>query len=322
MDWIPYKVNSGRQRNSKRASRTFGERCSIIFYPLYLLNMKQTAQEIIVNQIIEWLEQWIIPRKQTRITRWQKNYISKENYKGFNQLLLSFISWKNWLSEYRLTYKQLSAEWWTLKENVIPARICFYSRFKTWKKIKVKWILIDEEKQALRYYIVYNLSQINWIEMPEKTKEIEISYNANKTLWEIVNYTCSQWIDRTYWRPAYNITQDSISMPDRKDFDNEEHRLQTYLHEVIHSTGAKKRLDRDIENRMWDELYSKEELVAEIGSAILCNENWIYFDQHNTQAYINGRVKYLKEKPREIINAWNRAFKAVHFYLDNNKQNA
>lgn len=281
--------------------------------------MAESAQEIIVKQIIEWLEQGEIPRKQTRITRGQKNFISKKSYEWFNQLLLSFISGRNWLSSYRMTRKQMNEKGWKLKEDAKPTRICFYTTFKTGKQIEVKGEKIDEEKMALRYYIVYNLSHIEWIEIPEDEKEAEISYNAGKTLWDIEKYKTKQWIWTFYWKPCYNITKDAIQMPDRKDFDNEEHRLQTYLHEVVHSTWADNRLKRDIANRMWDELYSKEELVAEIGSAILCNENGIYFDQFNTQAYINWRCSYLKEKPREIINAGNKAFKAVNFYLDNIK---
>lgn len=172
---------------------------------------------------------------------------------------------------------------------------------------------------ALRYYIVYNLSHIEWIEIPEEEKEAEISYDGKKTLEDIEKYMEKQTIWKMFGTPCYNIARDAIQMPDRKDFDNEEHRLQTYFHEVIHSTWTDNRLKRDIENRMGDELYSKEELVAEIGSAILSNEYGIYFDQFNIQAYINWRCKYLKEKPREIINAGNKAFKAVNFYLDNIK---
>lgn len=281
--------------------------------------MTESAQEIVVKQIIEWLEQWLIPRNQTRITRGQKNLISNKAYEWFNQLLLSFISWSKWLSNYRMTRKQMNKKGWKLKEDAQASRICFYTTFKTGKQIEVKGEKIDEEKMALRYYIVYNLSHIEWIEIPEEEKEAEISYDGKKTLEDIEKYMEKQTIWKMFGTPCYNIARDAIQMPDRKDFDNEEHRLQTYFHEVIHSTWTDNRLKRDIENRMGDELYSKEELVAEIGSAILSNEYGIYFDQFNIQAYINWRCKYLKEKPREIINAGNKAFKAVNFYLDNIK---
>ncbi len=37
--------------------------------------------------------------------------------------------------------------------------------------------------------------------------------------------------------------------------------------------------------------------------------------KENTQAYINSWIRFLKDKPKEIITASNRAFKAVEFYF-------
>ena len=58
--------------------------------------------------------------------------------------------------------------------------------------------------------------------------------------------------------------------------------------------------------------YSREELIAEIGSTFLCNSCNILSDTlDNSVAYIQNWLKFLKENKREIITASNHAEKAV-----------
>lgn len=61
--------------------------------------------------------------------------------------------------------------------------------------------------------------------------------------------------------------------------------------------------------------YSKEELVAEVGAAILCNECDVAWSIQNTQAYINGWTKYMKDKPGEVVSAFTKAMKASEYVL-------
>ena len=44
----------------------------------------------------------------------------------------------------------------------------------------------------------------------------------------------------------------------------------TLCHELVHWSGVKARLDRDLSGRFGDDAYAMEELVAELGSAFLC----------------------------------------------------
>ena len=65
-----------------------------------------------------------------------------------------------------------------------------------------------------------------------------------------------------------------INCPPMKDFKVPEEYYCTLFHEMIHSTGHKSRLARPGITReavaFGDEVYSKEELVAEMGAAMLC----------------------------------------------------
>src|ERR1700758_3596721 len=71
----------------------------------------------------------------------------------------------------------------------------------------------------------------------------------------------------------------------------------------IHSTGHDTRLNRTFGAHFGDELYSKEELVAEMGAAFLCaiagiaNEN----TERNTTAYIQNWISKLESDNRLLI---------------------
>lgn len=89
---------------------------------------------------------------------------------------------------------------------------------------------------------------------------------------------------------------------------------------MIHSTGHNSRLDR-LETRttahFGNDIYSKEELVAEIGSASLMTMLEIETAQTftNSIAYIQSWLQVLKNDSRLIVSVAGKAKKAVKFIL-------
>jgi antirestriction protein ArdC len=88
--------------------------------------------------------------------------------------------------------------------------------------------------------------------------------------------------------------------------------LCRYRHRV-HSTGHGSRLNRTFGARFGDELYSKEELVAEMGAAYLCAIAGIANEHtdRNTTAYIQSWIAQLEQDNRLIVHAAANAQKAV-----------
>lgn len=80
---------------------------------------------------------------------------------------------------------------------------------------------------------------------------------------------------------------------------------------MVHSTGHKTRLDRQLAPRQYGktEEYSKEELTAEIGAAILLNQIGIETSKTftNSAAYIQSWLKVLKSDNKFIISVAGRA---------------
>jgi antirestriction protein ArdC len=110
---------------------------------------------------------------------------------------------------------------------------------------------------------------------------------------------------------------DSVHMPARSRFVDAPHYYSTLFHELVHSTGHQSRLNRTFGDRFGDELYSKEERVAEMGAAFLCaiagigNEH----TDRNTTAYIQNWIEKLEEDNRLIVHAAANAHRAVDLIL-------
>ena len=87
---------------------------------------------------------------------------------------------------------------------------------------------------------------------------------------------------------------------------------------MIHSTGHAKRLARlDATANFGGESYSKEKLVAEIGSAALVNRAGLETASSftNSAAYCQSWLQALKNDKRFIVSAAGKADKAVTYIL-------
>lgn len=122
----------------------------------------------------------------------------------------------------------------------------------------------------------------------------------------------------------YSKMADLIQLPPRKHFSKRENYYSTIFHEMAHSTGAKSRLDRfkDESFEVSSELrYSREELVAEITAAMLCNYCGISCETiENQAAYCKSWSSFFKESPATVIaTAAAQAQKAFDFIIDENE---
>lgn len=120
---------------------------------------------------------------------------------------------------------------------------------------------------------------------------------------------------------CYIPALDKVQMPNPRNFYEDEQYYSTLFHELVHSTGHRKRLDRHSifpDHKFGSRDYSQEELIAEMGAAYLCGicriENSII---DNSAAYIDSWLKKLKSDNRFIVQASGYAQKAVDYILEN-----
>lgn len=96
----------------------------------------------------------------------------------------------------------------------------------------------------------------------------------------------------------YSISKDAIVLPEKSQFINGETFYGTLLHEMTHSTGAEGRLDRIKPAAFGSKEYAREELVAELGSALVASQYGITKTiKEDSALYLGSWLDVLKESP-------------------------
>ena len=270
--------------------------------------MKQTVHDIIVDQIIEKLEQWVVPWRKSWKWGTPSNYVTGKEYRGINRLLLSMSEYK---TNYYVTYNQIQKMGWKLGKGEKSTKILFYGIYDDKKDENIK-------HSITRYYHVFNIEQTNLIPLDflEQEQEVPEYKKAKNIFYEYMDRP----VVRPWKNPCYSVQEDTIFIPEVEKFESLDEFYWTLFHEMIHSTGNISRLARGWVihmNYFGSGTYSREELIAEIGSTFLCNSCNILSDTlDNSVAYIQNWLKFLKENKREIITASNHAEKAVWYILN------
>jgi antirestriction protein ArdC len=179
-----------------------------------------------------------------------------------------------------------------------------------------------------RYFREWNAEQVDWPEdvaekIKAKSPEIKTYENspieqAEKALNGMPNPPVIKLGgDRACYRPA----TDDVHLPEMERFREAAEFYSTKAHELVHSTGNKKRLNRPSINEaavFSSKTYSYEELVAELGAFILltsmgCDNPTTRW---NSAAYVRGWLERLTNHPEVLAAALKDAQKAVEYVLD------
>ncbi len=122
--------------------------------------------------------------------------------------------------------------------------------------------------------------------------------------------------DRAVYVPAH----DRIELPPRTAFSDQYGYDSTRAHELAHATGHAKRLNRDLGGAFGTARYAAEEVTAEIGSFLMCQELAIPYqggnpdltaDQH--AAYLASWATALGQDPKVLGQAINEGARAATY---------
>jgi antirestriction protein ArdC len=116
----------------------------------------------------------------------------------------------------------------------------------------------------------------------------------------------------------YRESDDAVVVPELSQYDNAAGYYAVLFHELAHSTGSARRLDRFKNSGATAALgdgYSREELVAEMSSAYALARLQIDTERtfENSAAYIREWRKFIKNEPRAVVIAATQAEKAVNY---------
>lgn len=268
--------------------------------------------EIITNKICDELDKGIIPWHKPWKNVEAVSYATKKPYSLLNQLLLG--KGGEWL-----TFNQIHENGGHIRKGEKASMVVFWR----WPE-KEQTVEEDGETKKvkkripfLRYYNVWHIDQCEGI-----TPKTDMTLNTEIGTDETADKLFTDYYERegilvcnggneAYYAPML----DTITLPNKEQFSDLAEYYSTEAHEAVHSTGAEKRLNRDIKNLFGDKAYSKEELVAELGSAFILGRLGIDTKStiKNSSAYIQSWKKRLTEDKHLIVSAAGKAEKATKY---------
>ena len=281
----------------------------------------------ITNRIIEELEQGIIPwnKPWTGVSAGAISHTTGRPYSILNQMLLQKPG------EY-ITFNQCKKAGGSVKKGAKAKFVVFWKFMCKAKADENGDPVIGDDGTPeletygiLKYYNVFHIDDCEGISPKwdkEPAKIADVDENAEDVFTGYLHREGIRFEQEKSDKAYYSPSSDYIHLPLREQFENTAEYYSTAFHEATHSTGHVSRLNRfeagAAAAAFGSESYSKEELVAEIGSACIINELGLETQSSfkNSAAYIQSWIRALKNDKRMIVSAAAKAEKAVKMILN------
>jgi len=282
----------------------------------YSKSEKVDVYGLITDAIIARLEAGVIPWK----CSWSKssslpaNYLTKRAYNGINAFLLASFGYEH---PFFLTFNQAKQLGGMVRKGAKSIPVIFYKLLdKTTSSNAVGKTKEDEKIPMLQYYRVFHISDIEGIDfkLPERivNPDIDLVKDCEEIISTMPNAPAIIFEGS---QPCYIPCLDTVRMVSIDKFISTDEYYQTLFHELVHATGHKSRLNRDLTGGFGSNSYSIEELIAEMGASYLSALTGIETDilLDNAAGYIQGWLKALKNDRKMLINAASKAHKATEY---------
>ncbi len=271
----------------------------------------QTVTDNIIAALEGGVKPWSCPwLRVSGMSSLPSNYATGAAYSGMNIMLLWCSASKQGFSDSRwMTYKQAQAAGGQVRTRERGTTAIFYTT-------------LEKENDAgdidripmLKTFTVFNVQQIDGLPLITDTVSPEVTFDPLPQAENLFRKSGANIIEKgqnAFFRPS----TDEVWLPERYLFSNAANFYATGLHELVHWSGDKKRLNREMKGKFGSADYAEEELVAELGSAFLMADLGIEGEvQH--ESYIASWLKALKNDKRYIFKAASAASKAHRYLMD------
>jgi antirestriction protein ArdC/superfamily I DNA/RNA helicase/DNA polymerase III epsilon subunit-like protein len=278
----------------------------------------------VANRLIELIEKGVVP--------WTKGWSgggflptngkTNKSYQGTNTLALwAAMHLNDWTDPRFLTFNQGKSLGGFVRKGETGTKILKPNVVT--KEVKQPDGSI--KKEGYIYFTevpVFNVSQFEKLNLPPLVKKDPVPVLDIETQ-ILESYKDHPEIiyrpqDKAYYLPSV----DKIYLPLREQFDTSIGFIETFFHELGHSTGHVSRLGKEGKRKDLQDNYGnhkasrgEEELIAEITVALIAAEFGVEIDWGNTASYAQGWLKPLKDDPGMIIVAAKQAQDAVNWML-------
>ncbi|ENB6579609.1 DUF1738 domain-containing protein [Escherichia coli] len=269
----------------------------------------QTVTDRIITALEAGVKPWVCPwQRVPGMSGLPSNYATGVAYSGMNIMLLWCSASKQGFSDSRwMTYKQAKAKGAQVRKGEHGTTAIFYTTLE-----KENDAGVIDHIPMLKTFIVFNVEQIDGLTLTAETVAPKATFDPLPQAENLFRNSGARIIEKgknAFFMPS----TDEIWLPERHLFADAANFYATGLHELVHWSGAKSRLNREMKGKFGSEGYAAEELVAELGSAFLMADLGIVGEvQH--ESYIASWLKALKNDKRYIFKAASAASKA-HRYL-------
>lgn len=284
--------------------------------------------QMVTDRILEEMEKGVIPWHKAWFGKSSSaiNYVTRKSYSLLNQLLLDKEG--EWLS-----FKQIQDLNGHIKKGEKSSYVVFWNWLyfdKDGNKVEKDSENVCDKVPYLRYYNVWHIDQCEGIKskcvLPDNV-ELHPVDEAEKVIGAYVTRENLKFSNTSETSDAYySPSNDEVVIPMISQYKEVAEYYSTAFHELVHSTGHEKRLNRKgFSDRaaFGSNDYGCEELVAECGSAMICNQVGIDCAKafRNQVAYLQSWIKAIKGDSKLICVAAAQAEKAVRYIIGNNENN-
>jgi len=279
-----------------------------------ILSHHSSVYSIVTGQILKQLECGIVPWRKPWRAEPPCNLVSGKDYRGINLFLLAS---QGYGSRYWLSFNQASKLGGHVRKGEKSSIVTFWN---IGEEKTVRGADGNEHKSKpflLRFYRVFNLEQTEGIAdklgLGNASPRVPSIEQCEAVVKGMLNPPAIQQDARAWYRPS----TDTVGMPSKSLFNSSEEYYSTLFHELTHSTGHASRVGREgIEDiaAFGSESYSREELIAEMGAAMLCGVTGISpATIPNSAAYLQGWIDRLRGDCKLLVSAASQAQKAAHY---------
>lgn len=281
---------------------------------------KVDAYQAVTDRIVEALEAGVVPwhRPWKSYSDGPRSLTTMKPYRGINVFILGATSMINgYTSQWWGTYKQIGERGGQVRKGEKATPIVFWTFFG--EKRNEQGGIVERGIPVLRRYSVFNADQCDDLTVPETEEipETDPHDEAERIVGEYLTERGGPKLQHGGNDAYYNMLIDEVVMPERGQFETVDHYYGALFHEMAHSTGVAKRLNRKdfTSGRFGDEAYAKEELVAEMAAAFLTGEAGLDVHVDVRAGYIASWLRALKNDNKLVVQAGGAAQKAADHIL-------
>ncbi|HCI5999597.1 TPA: DUF1738 domain-containing protein [Klebsiella variicola subsp. variicola] len=271
----------------------------------------QTVTDSVIAAFDAGVKPWSCPwQRVPGMSGLPSNYATGVAYSGMNIMLLWSSASKQGFSDSRwLTYKQAQAAGGQVRTREHGTTAIFYT---TLEKENAAGDI--EHIPMLKTFTVFNVAQIDGLSLMSESVAPEVTFDPLPQAENLFRSSGAKIIEKGQ-NAFFSPSTDEIWLPERHLFADSANFYATGLHELVHWSGAKSRLNREMKGKFGSADYAFEELCAELGSAFLMADMGIAGEvQH--ESYIASWLKALKNDKRYIFKAASAASKAHRYLMD------